>query len=553
MARGSWELPVVASTLVLACQGGPEPLGCEDLGAAVAASSSIDRRLLGLGAPYPADASLRARTGELAASQRARRQVAWDIGARVLEPVPLAEATPIEGATVPRFRTWYDRDDVARVFHRLYERLGPDLRAVRAPFSEASLDEAFAWGPSAIEGLENWPPDRIASYVAALDDPREIGALGGIRRIAMSPDAARHVVRSYAPIVECAQHGAPTYAERPVATTRRLARVPLRLSRCAARHAGPYAIASGEALRATLDAGGATLRVLEGPSFAEARARCEDAAQCTVPGPGVFFVSVQAEREAIEGMLEVELSAPVLEWASCLSDPFPLASATVSIEWRRADGLSLSVYDTSAAALARLRESPTWAPSGEVEPAPGSIYTVTVPAGPTYRLAAMHIRTRELDHWVYVTLWWSPEPDEDFGADRTPAVRALGGPWSSYKMCVAVDYDELDPDPSGGVEDASLASSLAAVHMGAGGPSWCSNPYIGAGPGLALTNCIGCHQHAFSGVTPAQVMTRPELYPLGGRTRSRHDFPADYFWGLDAGDHLASILEREVSWWDTAP
>ncbi|NIS36800.1 MAG: hypothetical protein GWN73_40355, partial [Actinobacteria bacterium] len=42
-----------------------------------------------------------------------------------------------------------------------------------------------------------------------------------------------------------------------------------------------------------------------------------------------------------------------------------------------------------------------------------------------------------------------------------------------------------------------LASALRAA---AGGPSWCSNPYIEHGRGNARTNCIGCHQHGGSEV-----------------------------------------------------
>ncbi|MCC6874717.1 MAG: hypothetical protein IT378_10470, partial [Sandaracinaceae bacterium] len=474
---------------------------------------------------------------------------------RVLEPVPLAEPTPIDGASVPRFRTWYDRDDVARVFHRLYEDLGPEGRAARASFGEASLDGAFAWNPQAVESLDNWPADRLAAYVAALDDPQAVGGVGGIRRITMSPDAARHAVASYAPIVECARSGAPAY-DRPAAPAtafRRVARVPVALAPCSTQRAGPYAIAAGEELRIGLEASGARLRVLEGAEIENARLRCDTALECRVRGPGVYFATVESEGEPYASMLEVDLAMPPDEWASCLSGPFPLASATVAAEWRRSDGLPLPVYDTSAQTLARFAEDPSWVPSGEADPDPSSIYTMSLPTGTTFRLAGMHIRTRELDHWVYITMWWSPEPDTDFGADRTEAVHALGGPWANYKMCVVVDYDEHDPEPAGGVEDETLASALAAVHAGVGSPTWCSNPYIDGAPGLAISNCIGCHQHAFTGVTPADVATTPDRYPLGGRTRSRHDFPADYFWGLDTGDQLADLFNREVTWWDTAP
>ena len=73
--------------------------------------------------------------------------------------------------------------------------------------------------------------------------------------------------------------------------------------------------------------------------------------------------------------------------------------------------------------------------------------------------------SKELDHWLWITLWWSPDPDSDFGADRPAAIAALPGPWRNYKMCVTSSYLEGDPDPRGGA-DGSLGDALAAVHGG---------------------------------------------------------------------------------------
>jgi hypothetical protein len=256
-------------------------------------------------------------------------------------------------------------------------------------------------------------------------------------------------------------------------------------------------------------------------------------------------------------MLEVELASPRTPAPACLRGAFPLGAATIAAHWQRADlGIPLPTYDTSGSALRRrLLGEPTWGEGdGSADPGPDAIYTMRVPAGPTYRLAGLHIRTRELDRWVNVTLWWSPEPDTDFGADRPAAIRALGGPWDHYKMCVAIEHDERDPDPGGGfTRDApTLADALAAVYEGEGGPSWCTNPYIDAAPGLLRSNCVGCHQHALSGLRPGEVALDEVRFPHGGRTETRNNAPADGFWAFDAGDDLGAVFRDVVSWWDAA-
>jgi hypothetical protein len=271
------------------------------------------------------------------------------------------------------------------------------------------------------------------------------------------------------------------------------------------------------------------------------------------------MVRVAARERAASGMLDVRYTPPTANTAPCLQGVFPPTAATVAIEWRRTDlGMRLPTYDTSAAGLAR-RLAPgadaSWGMGdGMADPTPAQVYTMRLRSGNTFRLAAMHIRTREVDHWLNITLWWSPNPDTDFGADRPAAIRALGGPWSSYKMCVATDYDEHDPDPAGGFAQSapSLGAALRAVHEGSGSPSWCSNPYIDAGPGLVRSNCVGCHQHAMSGVRPAEVQNDPVHYPANGRRQVRNTSPSDGFWGLDGGDNLASVFAETVDFWRNA-
>jgi hypothetical protein len=42
-------------------------------------------------------------------------------------------------------------------------------------------------------------------------------------------------------------------------------------------------------------------------------------------------------------------------------------------------------------------------------------------------------------------------------------------------------------------------------------------------------------------------------FPESGRLFVRSNFPADAFWGLDAGDSLAEVIQATVEYWDAAP
>lgn len=556
-------LALALGVLASACSTEPDapPVqSCNGVSSQASSASAEGRWLLGLAARYPADTSLAARADEIRRSQRARREVAWQAVARALAPVPLAHGTGTAGVTVPRFRTWYDREDVNRTFGRLYGALGADGRAAERRFTDDALDEALGWNAAFVTTLPEWTASRLDAYAASFTSAGALAGITGVQRIAISPDAVRHVVSSYPEVLRCLARGAPPSFADGAAAPQQLAREPVALPPCGSQVRGSYFVATGGQLTARLDGApaGAELSVLDGVSDL-AQARCTAAAEtgCTVTGPGTFSVRLTARGRAAGGTLDVRSTPPTADVAGCLHGVFPPGAATVALEWRRVGLDPFPTYDTSAAGIARrLRPGgdATWGTGdGTAEPDESSAYTMRLASGAAFRLAGMHLRTRELDRWVNVTLWWSPTPDEDFGADRPAAVRALGGPWSSYKMCVATDFDELDPDPAGGFAQSapSLAAALREVREG-GGPSWCSNPYIDAGPGLVRSNCVGCHQHAMSGVRPADVQNDITRYPANGRRQVRNNFPSDGFWGLDGGDNLASVLAEAVDYYRNA-
>jgi hypothetical protein len=421
-----------------------------------------DRKILGVPEPYPADPALRARQPELDASQRLRRETAWNELAKVLQPIALADPS-LAAQTVPRFQTWYAKDDYVRMWKQLYKDLGKDGRRARQPLDPAAIDAIFPWNAHAVDSLSTWPADRYGQYVKNLADSGAFTGEGAGHRVSYSPGVMTHLFSNYGKILDCLPKLASLPADAP----------------------------------------------------------------------------------------------PVSDdnFTACYASEFPIDAVVVKAQWVRAEfGAQVPVYDTSADGLTKKIGAGTngdWGPGdAQADPGPDRIHTVKLANGNVFRLVGMHVMVKELRKWLWMTLWWSNDPDNDFGADR-PA--SIAGVWRNYKMCVATASDEQDADPQGGFGDSapSLGAALAAVNSGAGGPSWCSNPYVEKGAGNGTTNCIGCHQHGGTSLKPEQILADPIAFPATGREEVRANFPSDYLFAFDRSDGLSRVIADEVQYYDS--
>ena len=270
---------------------------------------------------------------------------------------------------------------------------------------------------------------------------------------------------------------------------------------------------------------------------------------CTIAGGGPIYVAVFAA-SASAVSVDVEYLAQDVADPTCLDGEMPRDAVLVKADWhRKLDRRELPLFTRRrrgcAAACAATRSgSPTASPI----PSRRSIYTVTLPNGNVFRMPALHVMTKELDHWLWITLWWSPDPDTDFGADRPAAVAALPGPWRNYKMCVDRGVRR------GRSRSARRLRGLARrrARSGArrcGTPTWCSNPYLELGAGNAATNCIGCHQHGGTALHAEAILATQPHY---GTTRVRNNFFTDYPWAITGGrgEDLSAIVQAEVDYWD---
>lgn len=247
-------------------------------------------------------------------------------------------------------------------------------------------------------------------------------------------------------------------------------------------------------------------------------------------------------------------------FAPCYSKEFDADAALVKMSWYRASfgtqPLDLPVYDTSAKTIRERMtgksDSGGWGKGvAKAFPKDDEIYTVTMSDGTKFRMPAMHLVTKELREWLWITIWWSPDADTDFGADRPAEIARLGGPWSHYKMNVTVAYEEKDADPRGGYE-GTLGDAIEAAYAGVGGPSWASNPYLEKGAPNAQSNCIGCHQHAGTNENSESILADPVRFPKASRTKLRKNFPTDYLWAISsAPERLAGVIDDQVRHYDS--
>lgn len=461
----------------------------------------LGRKLVGIANPYRADPELAAHEPELRTNVRLRREAAWATVFKVLEPVPLLGLAEDLDAH-PEIAL---PDDVPLVprFHTWYG--ADDFKRMFGRLFEQL-------GPAGRRAREPFTPDAIEAAFVWNADALERSKSWPLERY----------IREVQALGECPAGLTP--AQCDAVFERNLA-----------------------------GAAGGIARIAYGPA--------------TI---GHALANYGTMLDCLSGLDTLAMDATPPDddnFTHCFDDELPPDAVLIKAHWERADfGRDLPAFDTDATALsARLGGTAQWDEAGDrrADPGPQDIYTIELRNGSVYRLAGMHIMTKELRHWQWTTLWWSDVPDADFGSDRPAAIRdGLPEVFSHYKMCTTTFYEEGDPDPAGRYADMpSLAAALATT--GAGKPTWCSNPYLEHGQGNAATNCIGCHQHAGATVAVdvdgdrlldpidlAELIADEEHFPEHGRLQQREVFPADYMYSFNRVDDLVHALAADVAFFD---
>lgn len=259
------------------------------------------------------------------------------------------------------------------------------------------------------------------------------------------------------------------------------------------------------------------------------------------------------------------------QFSHCI-DEFPRSAVMIKTEWAPIE-TETRMFDTSGAALSQQldRINGAWTEGESDKRTTNNIYSVRADDNVVYGLNSIHFSTKDTREWIWVTLWWDPQPDRDFGADRPASIARFNqGVWANYKMCVTSAFVERDPAPWNSFESGqpTLAASLKSTHevmakQAAASPpgyrevtTWCSNPFVEGHPNNDKTNCIGCHQFSVAGDENPLVQSKfvrffdtiwlsnsagagipataraiyARHYPQFGRSRVRQNFPADFAW-----------------------
>ncbi|WP_218110144.1 hypothetical protein [Oligoflexus tunisiensis] len=243
------------------------------------------------------------------------------------------------------------------------------------------------------------------------------------------------------------------------------------------------------------------------------------------------------------------------ESSSCFTREWPRAAAIVKAAWWNGKS-PLKTYPTDAASLQKLMQTPdgSWTQLAQEQAMPDSMFSVNVGSAQLF-LPGLHIMTKDQKDWVWITAWWSADPDGDFGSDRPDFIKDLGPLFHRYKICAvtrfqddAADWDELAqkyPD---------LVAALNAARNGNPGASWCSNPYLEFGAHNQRTNCIGCHQFAGTDARQENILQDAIQFPQHGSRRQRSTFVTDYVWSAAlGGQSLHQLIYRNLNWRKTLP
>jgi hypothetical protein len=469
----------------------------------------VDRKVIGQGQPYSGLRGLDAKA--LASSMRYRREQAWNIVAAVLREVPIAQGQGLEGfqpvgeKSLPLWQTWYDQAEFREVFKALYGSSGPASRRQSQDFCPDAL--ATALKTHAEKNLHvRIRGDRFENRLKQFKNVDQIRGISGRGITFFSPGILLHYLMNYQIVSRCRQERGLYTRETP-------------------------------------------------PPSEDNFAPCLKAEFPSLNSWSKHVSALDFSHCKSQGLSASDLSQRLEEEGG--------VAAAIKTSWTRVSpGQDISHFNFDTASIEKAFAAGEWKPNGvsaSVDLQPEQIYTIeTIPDSAEdprirYQLTAMHIMTKDVRDWMWISLIWSPEPDTDLGADR-PSYLSQLKPWNNYKMCVTSGFNENDPNPGEGFQGdiPDLAASLNKIHSLTGPHTFCSNPFIERGKGNGRTNCIGCHQHARTGVGQDEIYLddqdvpgneeRRRKYPNSARSKLRSNFPSDYLWSFFEDD-IIDIVE----------
>ncbi|MCX6129133.1 MAG: hypothetical protein NTX25_08750, partial [Proteobacteria bacterium] len=238
------------------------------------------------------------------------------------------------------------------------------------------------------------------------------------------------------------------------------------------------------------------------------------------------------------------------EFPQCWDEDLGSSAVVVKAAWQNVKAPFFS-YDTSAPSLEKIMSQPSasWQDIAIQMAVPASILAAQLD-NERVILPALHIMSRDRKDWLWVSVFWSNKPDDDFGEDRPAAVKALGAPFDQYKICVVASFeDEAEDLDELALHAPQLVAAYRSAMAGNPGSSWCSNPYLEFGQHNQRSNCIGCHQFAGTSAKSEAILNEPSQFPSFGSRKERFNFPVDYIWSVAAGqESLLNTFTSLMDW-----
>jgi hypothetical protein len=190
-------------------------------------------------------------------------------------------------------------------------------------------------------------------------------------------------------------------------------------------------------------------------------------------------------------------SDPNNNFAMCLNSEFPRDAVMVKTSWQRLD-VPLKVRQSDAAGIADLftrKDDGYFNVEEKVTLSGNEAFVLKDAAGLRWALRGVHFSTKEIAEWVWVSLWYHPKAEGDFGADRPKSFERVAPYLKNFKMCVTTGTEEGDTKPESHYRSdarlASLGEAIAESRKRVSTKQWCANPYLE--PSFAKSNCVTCH------------------------------------------------------------
>lgn len=230
-------------------------------------------------------------------------------------------------------------------------------------------------------------------------------------------------------------------------------------------------------------------------------------------------------------------------YALCMDSEMPPDAVMIKVAWTpivlfegQFEGTKAHDFDLSASMAAKLPLPPAgqWLeePFGYFNGTGIQSYGFDVAddQGQRWQLTGMHIASKKLRTWMWITLFRRASGWE-WTADKPRALDDVG--LRSYGMAAVSDFKEGDPSPATSYDGVIAmmkqkragqapkpwseykgddkdfephVAVLKAVSQVMNGAQWASNPYIEST--MARGNCIGCHQGSTDSFLPTQLFKK---------------------------------------------